>query len=497
MIDGNLATALAFVTYLAIMLFIGFWAYSRTTNLSDYALGGRRLGPFPIALSAGASDMSGWLMLGLPGYALVAGYEAEWIVIGLVAGTWLNWRFVARRLRVYSSLTDDSLTLPSYFANRFRDHSQIIRIVSALFILFFFIFYISAGLVAQGKLFEAVFNMDYDYAVVLGAVFIVCYVFFGGFIAVSWTDVVQALLIIFALACVSLYGLGEAGGWFAVRSAMAEKSPALLDMWTDNSGQPLSWISIVSLLAWGLGYFGQPHILARFKAIRDDQQIGLARFIAVSWSFAVLACALLTGWVAQHYLHRDLADEETVYIALTHMLFHPAIAGVLLTAVLAAIMSTADSQLLICSSILAEDFYRSLYRKHASARELVTAGRIGVLGVAALAVWLSLNSQENVLELVAYAWAGFGAAFGPVILLSLYWRRMTRNGALAGIVTGGITVVIWKHLQGGLFDLYEIIPGFLLALIAVVLVSLISTPPRPRSVASDKLIAPDKPKSNA
>ncbi|MFP8965723.1 sodium/proline symporter PutP [Pokkaliibacter sp. CJK22405] len=475
--QDTMTTAIAFVVYLGLMLAIGFLAYRRMKSLSDYALGGRRLGPFPVAVSAGASDMSGWLMLGLPGYALIAGFEATWIVIGLLVGTWLNWLLVARRLRVYSAVADDALTLPTYFSNRFRDGSNRLRVASSLFTLFFFLFYVSAGLVAQGKLFEAVFDISYTWAVCLGAIVIVIYVFLGGFLAVSWTDVVQALMIAFALALVSLHAMGDVGGWHEVTLAMQDRSPAMLDMWTDAQGNPLSALTIISLLAWGLGYFGQPHILARFKAIRDDRQVATARRIAVSWTFIVLSCALLTGWVAQSYLDTSPKDVETVFIELTHMQFSPLLTGMLLTAVLAAIMSTADSQLLASASIIAEDVYRPFVRPKASAKELILVGRLSVAVLAFFAVLLALNSETSVLQLVAYAWAGFGAAFGPTVLLSLYWRRMTRSGALSGILVGGITVVIWKHLDGGIFDLYEIIPGFILATIAIFVVSLLTQAP--------------------
>lgn len=466
-----------FVVYLVLMLGIGIVAYRRTVNLSDYILGGRSIGPTTAALSAGASDMSGWLLLGLPGYALVAGFEASWIAIGLLTGTWLNWLFVARRLRVYSHAANDSVTMPAYFENRFNDKSHALRVVSAIFILLFFLFYASSGLVAAGKLFESVFALDYKIAVVVGTIAVVSYTLFGGFLAVAWTDVVQGLLMALALVLVPVFALNAVGGVDAAHAAMQAKNPELLTFFTDVKGEPLGWIAILSLLGWGLGYFGQPHILARFKAIANDKDMPTARRIAVSWTALTLFAALAIGGVAIAYLPTDLKDAETVFMVLVNSLFHPVVAGILMAAVLAAIMSTADSQLLVSSSALAEDFYKAILKKNADGNELIWIGRAAVVVIALLALYFALNPESTVLGLVSYAWAGFGAAFGPAILLSLFWKRMNRHGALAGILLGGITVVVWKQLSGGLFDLYEIIPGFLLATLAIIVVSLLTAEP--------------------
>lgn len=468
-----------FVAYLVLMLWLGLVAYKRTSNLSDYILGGRSIGPTTAALSAGASDMSGWLLLGLPGYALVAGFEATWIAIGLLAGTWLNWLFVARRLRVYSHVANDSVTIPSYFEHRFNDKSRALRVVSAIFILLFFLFYASSGLVAAGKLFETVFGFDYRIAVVVGTVAVVSYTLFGGFLAVVWTDVVQGLLMALALVLVPVFALNAVGGVEAAHLAIQAKNPELLTLFNDAKGQPLGIIAILSLLGWGLGYFGQPHILARFKAISDDKDMPTARRIAVSWTALTLFCALVIGWVGVGYLEAGLGDSETIFMVLVNSLFHPGVAGILMAAVLAAIMSTADSQLLVSSSALAEDFYKAILKKGAGDQELVWIGRGAVVLIALIALALALNPDTTVLGLVSYAWAGFGAAFGPAILMSLYWKRMNRNGALAGMVLGGLTVVIWKQLAdlGGVFALYEIIPGFVLATLAIVVVSLLTEEP--------------------
>jgi len=477
MIEGNLGVSLTFVVYILLMLGIGYVAYRRTSNLSDYILGGRSLGPLPSALSAGASDMSGWLLLGLPGYAYAAGYEAVWIAVGLLAGTWLNWLFVARRLRTYSLAAGDSLTLPSFFENRFHDTSRVLRIVSAFFILLFFLFYTSSGLVAGGKLFETVFGLEYSTAVIIGTLAVVSYTFFGGFLAVAWTDVIQGLLMFAALLLVPIIAINADGGWGATKAAMELKNPEFLDAMTSADGSAMTAIAILSLLGWGLGYFGQPHILARFKAIRSEQDIPAARRIAVIWSGLGLFGALLVGFAAIGYFETPLDDGERSFILLVDALFHPVIAGILLAAILAAIMSTADSQLLVSSSALAEDFYKALFRRDASQGELVWVGRLAVVGIAVVACILAFDPESQVLELVSYAWAGFGAAFGPALILSLYWKRMTRAGAVAGIVVGGATVVIWGNLSGGILDLYEIIPGFILATVAIVLVSLASAAP--------------------
>lgn len=474
---GNTAIVTAtFLVYLGIMLALGYIAYKRTTNLSDYILGGRSLGPGTAALSAGASDMSGWLLLGLPGYAMVAGYEASWIAIGLLVGTWLNWLIVARRLRVYSHAVNDSLTLPAYFEFRFEDKTRVLRVISAIFILLFFLFYTSSGLVAAGKLFESTFGMSYTLAVVIGTLTIVSYTFFGGFLAVSWTDVIQGLLMAAALVLIPVMALNGMGGWDEARAAMEAKNPNLLTFFTDVEGKALGAVAILSLLGWGLGYFGQPHILARFKAVQNDAALPTARRIAVLWSAVCLFAALMIGWIGIGFFgEAGLGDAETVFLALVQALMHPLVAGILLAAVLAAIMSTADSQLLVSSSALAEDFYKALFRRDATQVELVWVGRFAVVGIAILALLFALNPESTVLGLVAYAWAGFGAAFGPAVILSLFWRRMNRNGALAGIVVGGLTVVIYKQIDS--IGLYEIIPGFILATIAIVVVSLLTPPP--------------------
>ncbi len=477
MIEDTFAVSVTFILYIIGMLALGLVAYMRTQSLSDYILGGRSLGPIPSALSAGASDMSGWLLLGLPGYAYVAGLEAIWIAVGLLIGTYLNWLLVARRLRNYSFAASDSLTIPSFFENRFRDNTRALRVISAFFILLFFLFYTSSGLVAGGKLFETVFGMPYHWAVIAGTLAVVSYTLFGGFLAVSWTDVVQGLLMLAALILVPILAINAAGGMDAVADSMRAEGTGMLHLFSDAEGEALGILAILSLLGWGLGYFGQPHVLARFLGIKDGARVPYARRIAVSWSALTLIGALFVGWAGITYFETPLDDGELAFMLLVDALFHPAVAGVLLAAILAAIMSTADSQLLVSSSALAEDFYKGFIREDASPEELVKVGRIAVLVIAVIAGTVAMDDESMVLDLVAYAWAGFGAAFGPAIILSLYWRNMNRNGALAGVMVGGLTVVIWDTLSGGLFDLYEIIPGFLFSMIAIVVVSRMTTGP--------------------
>ncbi|MEZ8030093.1 sodium/proline symporter [Enterovibrio norvegicus] len=473
MIENSFAISATFIVYLVLMLGIGVYAYKRTASSEDYFLGGRSLGPWPAAISAGASDMSGWLLLGLPGYAYAAGIESLWLAAGLLAGTYLNWLVCAKRLRTFSIEVDNALTLPEFLSRRFDDKSKALQTISAFFILLFFLFYTSSGLVAGGKLFEAVFGLDYSTAVIIGTVCVVSYTLFGGFLAVSWTDLVQGLLMAAALMIVPI-AIME-GSFSDVSLALEAKNPELLTLWNDAKGEPLSAIAIISLVAWGLGYFGQPHILARFKATRSNKDITTARRIAVCWSAVSMAGAVMIGLVGILYvdthLGGELADGETIFMILVNAAFHPIIAGILLAAILAAVMSTADSQLLVSSSALAEDFYKQVFRPDASTSEVVMVGRVAVIGISIMALMLAMNPDSSVLGLVSYAWAGFGAAFGPALLLSLFWKDMNRNGALAGVLVGGITVVVWKQLTGGIFDIYEIVPGFILAGVSIILVS--------------------------
>ncbi|OLQ93288.1 sodium/proline symporter [Vibrio panuliri] len=476
--ENSFAITTTFIAYLILMLAIGVIAYQRTKNSTDYFLGGRSLGPWPAALSAGASDMSGWLLLGLPGYAYAAGIEAFWLAGGLLVGTWANWLISAKRLRTYS-ITTDSLTIPEFFSRRFNDNSKLIQTISAFFILLFFLFYTSSGLVAGGKLFETVFGLEYSTAVIIGTVCVVSYTLFGGFLAVSWTDLVQGLLMSAALLIVPIAAMQ--GGFSDIANQLEAMNPELLTLWNDSKGQPLSAVAIISLVAWGLGYFGQPHILARFKATRSNKDLTTARRIAVAWTGLSMLGAMMVGVVGLIYVHStgnlSLDDGEKIFMLLVNAMFHPVVAGILLAAILAAIMSTADSQLLVSSSALAEDFYKQVFKKDASSEEVVMVGRVAVIAISIVALVLAMTPDSSVLGLVSYAWAGFGAAFGPAMVLSLYWSRMNRNGALAGIIVGGVTIVVWKQLTGGIFDMYEIVPGIVFSTLAIVGVSLATEEP--------------------
>lgn len=475
----NLSVIITFIVYLAFMLAIGSHFYKRNESLSDYLIGGRQLNKWVAAMSAQASDMSGWLLLGLPGYAYLQGMEACWIALGLAAGTYLNWKFVARRLRRYTEIAGDAITLPDYFANRFKDHNRLLRVLSAVFILVFFLIYTASGFVAGAKLFESVFGLPYQSALLIGVVVIISYTALGGFMAVSWTDFFQGIIMFFAIIIVPILALQATGGFSESLVSMRQVDTGYMDLFTTISGEPLEVVAVISLLAWGMGYFGQPHILTRFMAIRSADEIKPARSIAMSWVLTSLTCAVLVGLVARIYLPAVLTESsaETVFIVLVDRLTHPIIGGILLAAVLAAIMSTADSQLLVTSSALTEDLYRVLIRPQAAEKELVWVSRGTVIGVAALACSIALKPDSSVLSLVSYAWAGFGATFGPLVLMSLYWKRMTRNGAIAGIIGGGLTVLIWKQLNGGLFDLYEIVPGFLVSTVLIILFSFMGAKP--------------------
>lgn len=470
--DISIPTTITFVVYLVGMVAIGLVAYRMTSNMSDYVLGGRRLGPGTAALSAGASDMSGYLLLGVPGAVYASGMSAIWIVIGLTVGAYLNWQFVARRLRVYTEVANDSITVPGFLENRFEDKTKLLRVVSAIVILVFFAFYTSSGMVAGAKLFQATFGLDYTIALWGGGAVIISYTFLGGFLAVSWTDFIQGILMFLALIVIPIIAWQVVGNWNVVTNEVYNVDPKYNDI---MSG--MSIFSIVSLAAWGLGYFGQPHIIVRFMAMRSHRDVPLARLIGIGWMVISLLGAVAVGFIGIAYFADDpLPDGEKVFILLAQALANPWIAGVLLAAILAAIMSTIDSQLLVSSSALAEDIYKPFIRPDASQSELVWVGRAAVVGIALIALLIAGDPNAKVLNLVSYAWGGFGAAFGPVILFSLFWRRTTRNGALLGMIAGAVTVIVWKQISGGIFDMYEILPGFLICSAVIYGVSLLGSP---------------------
>ncbi|MET8453684.1 sodium/proline symporter PutP [Streptomyces sp. NPDC005209] len=490
MFDLSAPIVVTFFVYVAVMVGTGVWACSRTRTFADFALGGRRLSAFVAALSAGASDMSGWLFLAFPGAVYAAGVGASWIAAGLVVGTYLNWLLVAPRLRTYTERAGNAVSLSAYLEERFEDRTGMLRMVSAVVTLVFFTVYVASGLVAGGLLFQQIFDVRFGLGVALTALVIVIYSCLGGFLAVSLTHVMQATLMFLALLVLPLVGIGALGGFGALRDTLNSKAPSLLDMgakvdFTDgrwSAGGPLGVVAITSLLAWGLGYFGQPHILARFMGIRSTGAVPTARRIETGWVIVVLAGATLVGLVGIARTGAPLNDPQTVYITLSRTLFDPWGAGVMLIAVLAAIISTADSQLLVSSVALTEDFYRACLHRRASDRALVWVGRAAVVVVTVVAFVIALRGG-GLLGIVAYAWAGFGAAFGPVVLLSLYWPRMTWAGAMAGIVSGAATVLLWKKINPLLGPLesgvYEMVPGVLVATVAALVVGrFVGRPPK-------------------
>ena len=484
-----------FVLYLGVMLGIGFYFYNKNKNVSDYMLGGRSLNPWVAALSAQASDMSGWLLLGLPGtaYLLFQGTsEAIWTAIGLALGTYLNWLIVAKRLRKYTITAGDSITLPDFFKNRFHDKSNVLKVISAIFVLIFFLFYTASMFSAGAKLFTSVFGMSYGSALLLGVFIIVSYTFLGGFLAVCWTDMIQGILMFAALIIAPIVAFNRMGGSEGVQAALASV-PEAFHLLPQTAAGTLNVALLVSSLAWGLGYFGQPHILPRFMAIRSDKEIRPARIIAMVWVLISLAAAIVVG-VTGALLFPELADPEQVFIQMTISLFPPIVTGILLTAILAAIMSTADSQLLVTSSAVANDIFKGVMKKDASEKQVLWFSRITVIVVSIIAaLMVSVPDaaegtfmyliNQSVFKLVAFAWAGFGAAFGPIILFSLFWKRTTKQGALWGIIAGGVSSCLWWVMQGGIWDIYEILPGFIISSIVIFVVSLCI--PLPKEVADE------------
>ncbi len=461
--------------YMAGMLLIGYFAYRRTSNLSDYMIGGRSLGPGVTALSAGASDMSGWLLMGLPGAMFTQGLSASWIAIGLTLGAYLNWLYVAPRLRKYTEVANNSMTIPAFLENRFGDQSNILRLTSGLVIIVFFTFYVSSGMVSGGVLFETTFHLNYQIGLWIIASVVIAYTLFGGFLAVSWTDFVQGLIMVIALIIVPAVTIMEVGGIGPAFDEIKSIDTNLFDIFKGTT-----FIGIVSLLAWGLGYFGQPHIIVRFMAISSVKEIKKARHIGMGWMIFSVGGAMFTGFIGLAYYSKqglDISDPETIFIKLSELLFHPLIAGFMLAALLAAVMSTISSQLLVTASSLTEDVYKTFFRRSATDKELMFISKLAVLAVSVISVVIALDKNGTILSLVGYAWAGFGAAFGPVILLSLYWRRMNQWGALAGIIGGAVTVIIWANIPVLTNNLYEIIPGFLVSLSAVWVVSLATQAP--------------------
>lgn len=475
-------TLFSLALYFIVMIGIGLYAYKKSTSdAAGYMLGGRSLSPSVTALSAGASDMSGWMLMGLPGAMYVTGLSSIWIAIGLVIGAYFNYLIVAPRLRTYTEVANDSITLPDFFENRFNDKRHLLRVVSSIVIILFFTLYTSSGIVAGGKLFESSFGLNYEAGLYVTAGVVVLYTMFGGFLAVSLTDFVQGCIMFVALVLVPFVVISDIGGLQIVNETVNA-----LDAEKFNMFNGVSVLAIVSAMAWGLGYFGQPHIIVRFMAIRSVKDLPVARRIGMTWMIVSICGAMATGFSGIAYVAKTgiaLTDPETIFILFSQVLFHPLIAGFLLAAILAAIMSTISSQLLVTSSSLTGDFYQAFLNKEATDKQLVLVGRLSVLLVAIVAISLAYDRDSSILSLVSNAWAGFGAAFGPLVILSLYWKKMNKQGALAGMLTGAFTVLFWIYSPvtiGGVplsSLMYEIVPGFIFATIAIVVVSKLTAAP--------------------
>ena len=466
---------IALAIYFVAMIAIGLWANSKNNSLDDYVLGGRQLSPTVAALSAGASDMSGWLLMGLPGAVYLSGLSQAWLAVGLTIGAWCNWKFVAPRLRSYTEVAGDAVTVPVFLSNRLHDTKRVLRIVSGVVILVFFTFYVSSGMVSGGLFFKSSFGQEYHTGMLLLAGITVFYTLFGGFMGASYTDMVQGLLMLAALIAVPVITIIDLGGVGPVVESISQVRPDALSIFAGTT-----FAGIVSSLAWGLGYFGQPHIIVRFMAMRTPADAKSGRRIGISWMVLTVFGALSGAFMGIAYFARhpeaSLTNPETaesVFLDLSQILFHPLVAGLILAAVLAAIMSTLSSQLIVCSSALVEDLYGIFSSKKLSASKSLWLGRAGVAIVALVAGALAWNPNSSILQLVAFAWAGFGSAFGPTVLLSLYWRKLTTQGALASMITGAVVAFAWGQSPMKSV-LYEMVPGFASAMLVAIIVSLVT-----------------------
>ena len=496
MTTAHLCITLAILVYLGCMLYVGYRCSKNNNDSADFYLGGRKLGPLVTAMSAEASDMSSWLLMGLPGLAYLTGVaDAGWTAIGLAIGTYLNWRIVAKRIRRYTHVAGNSITLPSFFSNRYRDEKKILQSIGAIFIVIFFIPYTASGFAACGKLFSSMFGINYQVAMVISALIIVGYTTLGGFLAASTTDFIQSIIMSIALVIVFIFGINVAGGVSAVVEN-AQSLPEYLTMHTtydpvSGTEQPYPIISIVSMIAWGLGYFGMPHILLRFMAIEDEEKLKLSRRVATGWVVISLAVAVLIGIIglamtaAGELIPLEGSASETIIVKIAdlmsqHGVLPALLAGTILAGILASTMSTADSQLLAASSSVSSDLLGDFLKKKTGKKGSMFADRITLLIIALIAVFLARDPNSSVFNIVSFAWAGFGAVFGPVVLFALFWKRSNWQGALAGMISGGAMVFIWKYLVrplGGAWDIYELLPAFLVSCAAIVLVSLLTKAP--------------------
>ena len=479
----NVEVLIAFIIYFALVIGVGFYFYKRSSNMEDYILGGRSMNPYVTALSAQASDMSSWLLMGLPGAVLLFGLGEAWIGIGLAAGSYLSWLFVAKRLRKHSVVAGNSLTMPEFFSNRYKDEKGYLRFISAVIILFFFVIYVASGFKGCGVTLQTIFpEISFELAMGIGGVIIIIYTFMGGYKAVCWTDFFQGLLMLVAVLVVPMAAIGSLGGWENLEAGWEAVG---VDHFTDlfwDGGAQMGFIAILSLLAWAFGYFGMPHIVVRYMSIRDPEEIKVSRRVSLVWIVIALSAAILIGMIGRVYVGEAAVDDpgfnaEHIFIEMAGDLFAPIIAGLLFAAVMAAIMSTADSQLLVASSSITNDILGKYDKYKSQPTKLMWIARGVVVAVAVLALVLALYGGSNIMGLVSYAWAGFGAAFGPLMILSLYWKRMNLHGALASVVTGFLVVILWNTFLTASTGIYELLPGFVIALVVGVAVSLVTPEP--------------------
>ena len=493
MTTSQLCICLAIVAYLAVMLGIGIWCAKKNNSVDDFYLGGRKLGPFVTAMSAEASDMSSWLLMGLPGVAYLSGLaEASWTAIGLAVGTYLNWLIVARRIRRYSHRLG-AITVPQFFSKRWKDERNLLSAIAAVVIIVFFIPYLASGFSACGKLFASLFGTNYLTAMIISGAVIVIYTVTGGFLAASFTDLVQSIIMTVALLIILIFATGQAGGMDAVisnaQSLTGYLSLSNIHDPATGGSSPYGLLTIFSLLAWGLGYFGMPHILLRFMAIEDEKKLSLSRRVATTWVVISMGVAVFIGLVGNamtaNGTMEQLADSETIIVQISSLLSQygiPAalLAGVILAGILAATMSTADSQLLVASSSVSQNLFAEFFGVKFTAKQGMLVARGTMVVISLVAMFLARDPNSSVFRVVSFAWAGFGAAFGPVVLFALFWRRSNQWGALAGMLAGGAMVFIWKYLiapMGGAWAIYELLPAFIVASIAIVVVSLLTAPP--------------------
>ena len=496
MSTSDILMLVSIALYLILMLVIGLIYSKKNQSADDFYLGGRKLGPLVTAMSAEASDMSSWLLMGLPGLAYLTGVaDASWTAIGLAVGTYVNWLIVAKRIRCYSVVADNSITVPSFFSNRYKDKSGALTLISALVIVIFFVPYTASGFAACGKLFSSLFGLDYIWAMLISAVVIVAYTALGGFLAASTTDLIQSIVMTVALIVVLGFGFVHAGGWNAVWEN-AKSLPGFLSFTQThvvetNSAAPYGFINIISMMAWGLGYFGMPHILLRFMAIKDKSKLRTSRRIASIWVVISLAVAVVIGIVGLGMTKAGAietlegSNSETLIVKISALIASAGplmaiVAGIILAGILAATMSTADSQLLAASSSVSQNIIQEVFKIKISQKAEMIIARLTLVGVSIVAAFIARDPNSNVFNIVSFAWAGFGAAFGPVVLTALFWKRSNKWGALAGMASGAAMVFIWKYLVrplGGMWNIYELLPAFIVATVAIIVVSLLTKAP--------------------